>query len=66
MLAALQSRLELSIPSAEAGALLALRWHGSIGGAHGHEDLAAAHMAASHRVADLEGAVAHLEVGPAC
>ena len=62
MLAMLQSRLELSVPCGDPGAVHALPWHGNGEGANQQENLAAAHAAACRRVADLEAAVATLEV----
>jgi hypothetical protein len=66
MLAMLQSRLELSAPRADSGALVALPWHENTESADQQEDLAAAHAAACRRVADLEGAVNNLEVDTWC
>ena len=66
MLAMLQSRLELSAPCADSGALVALPWHGDSNGADQQEDLAAAYAAACRRVVDLEGAMNSLEVATVC
>lgn len=62
MLSALQSRLELSLPWGNTSAVLALPWHGTGGGPGEVDQLAAAHAAACHRIADLEAAVTDLEV----
>lgn len=64
MLAALHSRLELSLPVRGTSATLAVPWHGcgGVGGPGEHDQLGTAHAAACRRIADMEEDVAHLQV----